>query len=89
MLRIDYMQYLGWFWDAREFCGSYENVMTPDLLNQWQGHSYTVLQRWERDLIFGMDRAFRHAYSDVLQYHMKRKQIKTESDKDKGRIKYV
>lgn len=81
------MQYLDWFWDARSFCGNYENVLTPDLLNQWQGHTYNRLDKWERDLLFGMDRAFRNSYSDVLQYHMQRKQIKTATDMDKGRVK--
>ena len=86
---VDYAQYLEWFWEARSFCGSYDNVLTPDILKQWQSHSYTRLEKWERDVLFGMDRAFRHAYSDVLQYHMRRKQIKTETDRDKGRLKNV
>lgn len=84
-LRVECLQFVEWFWDARAFCGNYENVLTPSILAQWQSHSYVELERWERDVLFGMDRAFRHAYSGVLQYHMRRDQIK--DDKDKARFK--
>jgi len=83
----EYRQLVEWFWNIRGFCGSYENVMTPDIVRQWQDHEYITLEKWERDCIFGMDRAFRHAYSDVILWHGKRKQIKNTSDKDKARTR--
>lgn len=87
VLNSEYHSILDWFWGARGFCGVVDNVLTPDILSQWERHECIKLQKWERDCIFGMDRAFRLAYNDITSWHMKRTQIKTASDKDKTKAR--
>ena len=67
---------------ARGFAGVIDNPLTMSVIEEWQRHTYVELERWERDCLFAMDRAFRRAYSDVLQYHAGRKQVKLGKDRD-------
>ncbi len=62
---------------ARSFAGVIDNPLTMSVIEEWQRHTYVVLDRWERECLFAMDRALRRSYSDVLQYHASRKQVKT------------
>lgn len=79
-----------YFNDARSFAGIIDNPMTMDTLQGWQEHTGIILERWERDCLFAMDRAFRRAYNDVVKYHAKRPQVKSlknggrDWDKAKG-----
>lgn len=59
-----------------------DNPITMAVIKDWEEHTYVKLERWERECIFAMDRAFRRAYSDVLKYHSDRDAEK-RSNKDK------
>lgn len=83
---LDFTQYVNWFWDIRAFAGSVDNPVNMDHINQWSSHTYNELQRYERDFIFGMDRAFRHAHSEMIKFHSKRPKISLD-DKDRSRLK--
>lgn len=67
-----------YFNELRNFCGSIDTVLTMDIIEQWQRHSYVEFAKWERDCMFGMDRALRHAYSDVVKFHSRRTKIKVD-----------
>lgn len=84
-LNPDYQHYLDVFWEIRSMCGDSETPIRPSLIFEWQSHTYQVLQKWERDLVFDLDRAFRQSRAEVLEFHSKRKAIDLE-DKDKGRL---
>lgn len=81
----DFSHYLDWFWEVRDLCGGVDNPIRMGIIEEWQRHSGIALQRWERDALFAMDRAFRRGYSDVLKWHMKRPQMKL-NDTDKNRV---
>lgn len=66
----------------RSLMESSEKPITMAVIKDWQEHTYVLLERWERDVIFAMDRAFRRAYADVLRFHSERTQSKTGPDKD-------
>lgn len=83
---FDYSHYIEWFFAVRGFCGVIDNVMTPSILKDWSEHECVTLERWERDLMFAMDRSFRQSHNKVVSWHMKRKQINVESDSDKSRV---
>lgn len=74
------------FWAIREMIANPDLAMTLDHICQWERHTYNRLQKFERDLVFTMDRAFRRARIDVLEFHGKRKSIKAE-DRDTRRAK--
>lgn len=74
-----------YFHNVRSFAGVIDNPITMSVIKDWQDHTYVTLQRWERDCIFAMDRAFRRAYNDVVKYHSTRKQVKLGKDKDWAR----
>lgn len=59
-----------------------DNPLNMAIITDWQSHSHVRLERWERDCLFAMDRAFRRSYNDVVAFHAKRKQIKTGNDRD-------
>lgn len=61
---------------ARSFAGVIDNPLTMSVIEEWQRHTYVQLDRWERECLFAMDRALRHAYSEVVKYHAGRKQVK-------------
>lgn len=84
---LDFVNYIEWFWSARGFCGSSDNVLTPDILAQWSRHEYIDLQKWERDMLFGMDRAFRRSNNEVVSWHMRRKPVKGDNGRDMVRSK--
>lgn len=65
-----------YFNDARSFAGVIDNPMDMSVLEGWQRHTGVVLERWERDCLFHMDRALRRSYSDVIKYHAQRSQVK-------------
>ena len=71
---------IAYFNELREFCGSIDDVLTMDIIEQWQRHSYVRLDKWERDCMFAMDRVLRHSYSDVLKFHAKRTKIKNDGN---------
>lgn len=79
-MALEYADYINLFWDVRGITGQVENPMTPDIIAQWERHSYRVFQKWERDALLGMDAAFRQAHAKVVLWHHKRKQVKTDPD---------
>lgn len=65
--------------------GDYEKPMTMDIVEGWQRHREFRLEKWEREAMFAMDRAFRRSVGEVLQYHARRPVIKAlmeNKDKD-------
>ncbi len=79
---VDLIQYIGFFWEIRGFVGDPESPMTPRHIAEWSSHTYNTLQKFERDFMFSMDRAFRHERAEVVEFHTNRKQIDL-SDKDR------
>ena len=77
---MEYADYINLFWDVRSITGQVENPMTPDIIAQWERHSYRVFQKWERDALLGMDGAFRQAHAKVVMWHQKRKQVRPDQD---------
>lgn len=74
---------ISYFNNIRSFAGVVDNPLTMDIIEGWQRHTYVTLNRWERDCMFAMDRAFRHAYGNVLKYHADRPQVGVKGkDKD-------
>lgn len=71
-----------YFNELRSMTGDYEKPITMDLIEGWQRHKYIKLEKWERESVFAMDRAFRRSVSEVLEFHSKRKQTKLGADKD-------
>lgn len=80
VLPIEHVERLQQFFDIRSICGSIENPVTPDIIRQWESHSYVTFQKWERDVILHCDRSLRHAHGEVLKYHANRKPIKLEDN---------
>lgn len=80
-----YSGLIGYFNAIRQLAGITDNPITMATIKDWQSHSCVELERWERDCIFAMDRAFRRACSDVIKYHAARKQVGVKKDKDRGR----
>lgn len=76
---------LQYFNNIRSFAGVTDNPITMGVIKDWQDHTYVQLERWERECIFAMDRAFRRACADVLKYHSSRKPVKLGKDKDWAR----
>ena len=72
---IDLMQYMGFFWEIRGFVGDPDLPMTPRHIAEWSQHSYNNMQKFEREFMFDMDRAFRHERAEVVKFHNARKQI--------------
>ena len=64
-----------YFSNIRSFIGDVEKPMTMGVIDDWQRHTYVNLERWERECLFAMDRALRHAYTGVVKYHAGRKPI--------------
>lgn len=83
----DLTHYIEWFWSARGFCGSSDNVLTPDILRQWSEHESISLEKWERDIVFAMDRAFRRSHGEVVSWHIRRPVIKGDSGEDLKRFR--
>lgn len=81
----EYQHYLDYFWDIRSLCGDPDRPIQPSLIYDWESHTYHKLAKWERDLVFALDRVFRQSRSEVLSWHSKRKAVDLD-DKDKGRI---
>lgn len=76
---------VGYFNALRSLAGVIDNSLTMSIIEDWQRHTYVRLERWERECIFAMDRAFRQSYGAVLKWHAERKQIKTGKDRDWNR----
>lgn len=79
-LPLEYSKYIDYFYDLRGFCSEASIAIQPSLIADWQSHSGVHLHRWERDCIFGMDRAFRRSHANVVSYHASRKPINLEDD---------
>lgn len=60
---------IAYFNDIRSRVGVIDNPMTMAAIRDWQEHTGIVLDRWERDCMFAMDRALRHSYGEVVKYH--------------------
>lgn len=65
-----------YFNNLRAFTGVIDNPMNMSIVLDWQKHTHINLERWERECLFAMDRAFRRSYSEVLSYHVGRKPVK-------------
>ncbi len=82
---IEGVEYWHNFWDIRNLVGDPEKPVTFAIIDDWQRHTYNVMQKYERDFIFAMDRAFRHGRIEMLKYHAKRPKINLE-DNDRQRM---
>lgn len=58
-----------YFWDIRSQAGIVDNIVSMSTIRDWQDHTGITLERWERDAVFEMDRAFRSAHYNVVKYH--------------------
>ena len=85
-LSIEQSDWVDKFWQVRGICGGPDNPITPDIISQWERHTYNTLQKWQRDWMFGMDSAFRHAHGEVLKFHATRAQVKQDDQRDKARL---
>jgi hypothetical protein len=73
---VDHRVMVSRFNELRAFVGDIDKPLNMGVVLDWQMHSGIKLERWERDCMFSMCRALRHAYSDVLKFHMKRTKVK-------------
>ena len=71
---VDCIDLIGWFWDIRSFIGGVDNPdpVTMREIRDWQDHSYIIMDKWQRDAVFEMDRALRRGYMNSVKFHMKR-----------------
>lgn len=62
------------FWDVRAFIGGLDESRPMNItdIEMWQRHSNYVLEHWERNALFEMDRALRRGYNNSVKFHMKR-----------------
>jgi len=74
-----------YFYAIRNLTGIIDNPLTMAVIKDWQEHTYVELERWERECIFAMDRAFRRSYSDVLKYHAERDAAKRNAAEKRKR----
>lgn len=79
-LPMEYTDYLQVFWRLRGITGQVENPVTPDIISQWERHTYRTFLTWEREALLCMDGAFRQAHAKVVAWHQKRKQVKLDPD---------
>lgn len=79
-LPYEYEEYLEVFHAIKSICGDSSNPITPDLIRQWEDHTYRKFERWERNALLATDAAFRQALNKVIQWHQKRPQIKMDPD---------
>lgn len=82
---FDGLEYYHSFWDIRDMIGDPDKPVNMSAIREWQDHTYRKLDKFERDFIFKMDRAFRHSRIEVLKYHEKRPKLKLE-DNDRQRM---
>ena len=77
---MEYADYIDLFWKVRRITGQVEKPMTPDIIAQWERHTYRTFLTWERDALLRMDTSFRQAHAEVVDWHQKRKQVKLDPD---------
>lgn len=82
---LDVAPYISDFYRMRGLAGIVDNPITIDVIEQWERHTYSRYQKWERDLFLDVDRAFRQAQAKVVKFHNGRTKVKTE-DNDKENL---
>lgn len=78
---------VGYFTDIRSQAGYIDTPLNMSIIEGWQRHTGVVLERWERDCIFLMDRVARRSYNDVVKYHAEydRQRAAAKADRKKGK----
>lgn len=58
---------MAYYNELRSLTGDYEKPLTMDIVEGWQRHREFKLEKWEREAMFAMDRAFRRAVHSVIE----------------------